>query len=189
MADSGRLIALANAASRAPPLEAGVKFLEGPIMPIIVPRQEMNNNQGRRQPRLTQNQLNQSLGELYAEYNYLKGLCVVESARLMIDPRRIASAPKDDCIKYGKAVNELIIAETRCTKILQEIAGLNRNYGQPPNPVIQTEFDELNRDILRNNEVLEYVNSIIFSSINTSTFPMGGGKKKRKAKRKTKRRA
>ena len=126
MADSGRLRALANAASHAPPLEAGVKFLEGPIMPKIVPRQEMNINQGRRQPLLTQNQLNESLGELYAEYNKLKQECVVESARLMIDPRLIASASKDNCIKYAKAVNELIIAETSCTQILQAIAGLNR---------------------------------------------------------------
>jgi hypothetical protein len=189
MADNGRLRALANAAFRANPLEAGVKFIEGPIMPINVPRQEMNNNQGRRQPQLTQNQLKESLDELYAEYNSLKEKCVVESARLSIDPKRIDSASKDDCIKYRNDVNNLIIVESRCKEILQMIAGLNRIHGQPYNPMLKAEYDAFIRDINRNTALLDYVNSVISSYTNTSNSPMAGGKKKRKAKRKTKRRA
>ena len=190
MANNDRLRALANAAFHAPPLDVGVRFSEGPVIVRNVPfqKQGINNNQGRRQPQLTQNQLNQSLGELYAEYNELKPKCVVESARLLIDPILIQSASKDDCIKYRDALNRLIIVETRCKDILQMIAGLNRIHGQPYNPVIKTEFDELKRDIARNKIILDYVKNTISNSINTSNFPMEGGKKKRKAKRKTKRR-
>jgi hypothetical protein len=185
MADNSRLRALANAAFHEPPLDAGVKFLEGPIMPIDVPFQTQgpNGNQGRKQPPITQNEFNKSLGELSVEYTKLKELCVVESARLLIDPKLIDDAPKDECIKYRDAVNTLIFYETRCTEILKQIAGLNRIHGQPPNPIVKSEYDELNRDIARNNAVLTYVNNVI------SRSPMTGGKKKRKAKRKTKRRA
>jgi hypothetical protein len=189
MADNSRLRALANAAFHAPPLDAGVRFSEGPVIVRNVPfqKQGLNNNQGRRQPPITMNEFNESLGRLQDEYNELKPKCVDESARLLIDPILVQSASKDDYIKYRDALNNLIIAETRCKNILQMIAGLNRIHGQPYNPVIKTEFDELKRDIARNKIVLDYVNNTISNSINTSNFPMEGGKKKRKAKRKTKR--
>ena len=191
MADNSRLRSLANAAFHASPLDAGVRFPEGPVMVRNVPLQGPNNNQGRRQPPISENELNQNLDALYAEYNVLKPQCVAESARLFIDLNILNSVPIDYCIRYRDSVNHLINAETRCTEILQMIAGLNRMHKIPNNPATRIEFNSLKNDIARNKAALDYANNIIaiYKPININNFPMNGGKKKRKAKRKTKRRA
>ena len=71
------------------------------------------------------------------------------------------------------------------------ISGLNRMHNIPNNPATRIEFNSLKNDIARNKAALDYANNIIaiYKPININNFPMNGGKKKRKAKRKTKRRA
>ena len=160
-----------------------VRFPNGPVRVIPVPRQEPNNNQMRKQPPLTKEELDSQFDELSAEYREKYSDFVALSNSAKSYPRDLKDVPTHTCVEYRLLLSNLITKENECKKILEVIAGLLRIHYGARNPNLKADYDILDKDVKKNTILIKYVDEVIASR--GLDFPMNGGKTKRKNKRKT----